>query len=124
MIARIRPRPFHVLIGLAVTNHLVLTGSRVAVPLDALSLGANAATVRGMVLRQVGIMTLIGGVIGIGAAIGLGHAAQSLLYELKGYDPIVIGVAAAALTLVALAAGYLPALRASRVDPMAALRYE
>jgi MFS family permease len=48
VIARIRPRPFHVLIGLAVTNHLVLTGSRVAVPLDALSLGANAATVGGL----------------------------------------------------------------------------
>ncbi|HWC46023.1 MAG TPA: MFS transporter, partial [Casimicrobiaceae bacterium] len=48
MIARVRPRPFHVLIGLAVTNHLVLTGSRVAVPLDALSLGANAATVGGL----------------------------------------------------------------------------
>ena len=89
-----------------------------------MALGANAATVRGMVLRQVAIMTLIGGVVGVGAAIGLGHAAESLLYELKGYDPIVIGAAAAALTLVALAAGYLPALRASRVDPMAALRYE
>jgi ABC-type antimicrobial peptide transport system permease subunit len=89
-----------------------------------MALGANAATVRGMVLRQVGLMTVIGGVVGIGAAIGLGHAAQSLLYELKGYDPVVIALAAVALTLVALAAGYLPALRASRVDPMAALRYE
>ena len=77
-----------------------------------------------MVLRQVGVMTLIGGIIGIAAAIGLGHAAQSLLYELQGYDPTVIGLAAVALTIVALAAGYLPALRASRVDPMAALRYE
>jgi predicted permease len=89
-----------------------------------MALGANASTVRGMVLRQVGLMTMIGGVVGIGAAIGLGHAAQSLLYELQGYDPTVIGIAAVALALVALAAGYLPALRASRVDPMAALRYE
>jgi predicted permease len=89
-----------------------------------MALGANSSAVRGMVLRQVGMMTLIGGVIGIGAAIGLGHAAQSLLFELKGYDPTVIAVAAVALTLVALAAGYLPARRASRVDPMAALRYE
>jgi len=89
-----------------------------------MALGANSSTVRGMVLRQVGVMTLIGGIIGIAAAIGLGHAAQSLLYELQGYDPTVIGLAAVALTIVALAAGYLPALRASRVDPMAALRYE
>jgi ABC-type antimicrobial peptide transport system permease subunit len=89
-----------------------------------MALGANASSVRGMVLRQVGVMTLIGGAIGIAAALGLGHAAESLLYELKGYDPSVIGVAAIALTLVALAAGYLPAVRASRVDPMAALRYE
>jgi predicted permease len=89
-----------------------------------MALGANASSVRGMVLRQVGVMTLIGGAIGIAAALGLGHAAESLLYELKGYDPSVIGVAAIALSLVALAAGYLPAVRASRVDPMAALRYE
>jgi ABC-type antimicrobial peptide transport system permease subunit len=77
-----------------------------------------------MVLRQVGVMTLIGGSVGIIAAIGLGRAAQSLLYELKGWDPFVITAAAALLTLVALGAGFLPARRASRVDPMQALRYE
>jgi ABC-type antimicrobial peptide transport system permease subunit len=75
-------------------------------------------------MRQVGVMTLIGGAIGIAAAIALGRAAQSLLYELKGYDPLVIAAAAAALTMVAFAAGLLPALKASRVDPMHALRYE
>ena len=69
-------------------------------------------------------MTLIGGVIGILGALGLGRAAQSLLFQLEGHDPIVIAVAAVSLTIVAFAAGYLPALRASRVDPMAALRYE
>jgi predicted permease len=89
-----------------------------------MALGADARSVRGMVLRQVGMMTLIGGVVGILGALGLGRAARSLLFELEGHDPIVFVVAAVSLTMVAFAAGYLPALRASRVDPMAALRYE
>ena len=89
-----------------------------------MALGADAGRVRGMVLKQVGLMTLIGGIIGIAAAIGLGRAASSLLYQLEGYDPTVVVLSAVLLTLVALGAGYIPALRASRVDPMKALRYE
>jgi predicted permease len=89
-----------------------------------MALGANAGSVRGLVLRQVGVMTLIGGAIGIVAALGLGRAARSLMYGLQGYDPVVIVEAAAVLAMVAFAAGFLPALRASRVDPMQALRYE
>jgi predicted permease len=89
-----------------------------------MALGADAGRVRAMVLRQVGVMTLVGGLIGIGGAIGLGKMAQSLLYELQGHDPVVIAVSVVSLAIVALSAGYLPALRASRVDPMAALRYE
>ena len=89
-----------------------------------MALGASAGAVRTMVLWQVGMMTLVGGVIGIVAAIGLGRAAQSLLYELKGWDPFVIAASVVLLSLVALGAGFLPALRASRVDPMQALRYE
>jgi putative ABC transport system permease protein len=89
-----------------------------------MALGADGGRVRGMVLRQVGLMTLIGGTIGIAAALGLGRAARSLLFELKGHDPVVVAVAALILAAVALGAGYIPALRASRVDPMQALRYE
>jgi ABC-type antimicrobial peptide transport system permease subunit len=69
-------------------------------------------------------MTLIGAVIGIAGAIALGKGAQSLLYELEGWDPSVIALSAVVLTLVALGAALVPALRASRVDPMHALRYE
>ena len=58
------------------------------------------------------------------AAIGLGQLAQSLLFELQGNDPMVLTLAAGVLILVALGAGLVPALRASRIDPMLALRYE
>jgi ABC-type antimicrobial peptide transport system permease subunit len=77
-----------------------------------------------MVLKQVSLMIAIGGVIGIIAAIALGRAAGSLLYGLKGWDPIVIASSTLLLGVVALGAGYVPAMRASRVDPMQALRYE
>jgi ABC-type antimicrobial peptide transport system permease subunit len=89
-----------------------------------MALGADAGKVQRLVLRQVGTMTLIGGAIGIAAALALGRGAQSLLYQLQGSDPAVIAGAAAVLAVVAFAAGFLPALRASRVDPMQALRYE
>jgi predicted permease len=89
-----------------------------------MALGADEGRVRGMVLRQVGLMTLVGGVIGVTAAFGLGRAAGSLLFELKGHDPLVFAIAATTLTLVALGAGWIPARRASRVEPMQALRYE
>jgi putative ABC transport system permease protein len=89
-----------------------------------MALGAAPERVRGMVLRQVGIMTLIGGAIGLAAAVGIGRLAASLLYKLQGYDPGVLAVSAVALGIVALAAGFVPALRASQIDPMRALRYE
>ncbi|MEP6494936.1 MAG: ABC transporter permease [bacterium] len=89
-----------------------------------MALGADAGSVRMMVLRQVGLMTLIGTAMGIGVALAVGKGAKSLLFQLDGNDPIVIIASAAALAVVAIGAGYLPARRASRVDPMQALRYE
>ena len=89
-----------------------------------MALGADAGIVRGMVMRQVGLMTIVGGIIGAVAALGLGRAARSLLYKLEGHDPIVFIGAALFLAVVAMAAGYIPALQASRVEPMQALRYE
>ena len=89
-----------------------------------MALGANGGNVQAMVLRQVGVMTLVGGVVGLAGALALGRAAKSLLYELQGYDPAVMAAAMVVLTAVALGAGYAPAVRASRIDPMQALRQE
>jgi predicted permease len=89
-----------------------------------MALGADRGSVQLLVLRQVALMTLLGGAIGLGGAIALGRFATSLLYELKGYDPIVMALSVVVLSAVAVGAGYLPALRASRVDPMVALRHE
>lgn len=89
-----------------------------------MALGADAGRVRGMLLRQVGVMTVIGGLVGLAAAVGIGTAARSQLFEIEGYDPAVMAVSAVLLAVVALTAGFIPALRASRIDPMRALRYE
>jgi ABC-type antimicrobial peptide transport system permease subunit len=75
-----------------------------------------------MVLRQVAWMTLIGGAVGLAGAVALGQKAGSLLFEMKGSDPAVLGFSALALSVVAIMAGLIPAHRASRVDPMTALR--
>jgi putative ABC transport system permease protein len=89
-----------------------------------MALGADSANVRRLVMKQVGVMLLIGGTIGILAAIGLGNAAKSMLYELGSYDPGSLGLAVVLLACVALAAGFIPARRAALVDPMHALRYD
>lgn len=89
-----------------------------------MALGADGGRVRGMVMRQVGVMAIIGGAIGLVIAIGVGRLAESLLFQMKGYDPLVIGASIVALALVAMGAGFIPALRASKIDPMSALRYE
>jgi ABC-type antimicrobial peptide transport system permease subunit len=89
-----------------------------------MALGADARQVRAMVLRHVSGMMVVGGVLGLAGALGLGKAASSMLYGLNGHDPVVFVLAALALVIVALGAGYLPARRASLVDPVKALRYE
>ena len=89
-----------------------------------LALGATAGGLRKMVLRQVAKIALVGMPIGLALGVALGQGAKALLYGMSGYDPIVLGGAVAVLAAVVLAAGYLPARRASSVDPMEALRYE
>ena len=89
-----------------------------------MALGAAPDRVRGMVLRQVAIMTLVGALVGLAGALGVGKGAQSILFQMTGADPAVLALSAVALALVALCAGFIPAHRASRVDPMRALKYE
>ena len=89
-----------------------------------MALGATPDRVRGMVLRQVAIMTLVGALAGVVGALGVGKGAQSILFQMTGADPAVLALSAVALALVALCAGFIPAHRASRVDPMRALKYE
>lgn len=89
-----------------------------------LALGADRTTVMAMVMREVGWMLVIGFALGLPLSIGLGHLVEAQLWGLKGWDPLVLAGASITLGLVALLAGFLPALRASRVAPMRALRYE
>lgn len=89
-----------------------------------MALGADGAHVRALVMRQLGLMVIVGGVVGVAAAFGLGRAAQSLLYGLQGHDPIVFTLSVAMLTGVAGLASYIPARRAAHVEPMHALRYD
>jgi predicted permease len=89
-----------------------------------MALGAAPGNVRGLVLKHVMWMTLIGGTIGLGTAIYVGRLASAQLFQLTSYDPVVLSSSALLLAIVAMAAGFVPALRASRVDPMKALRQQ
>jgi predicted permease len=89
-----------------------------------MALGAGRARIRQMVLRQMTRMLLLGGIVGVVLAVALGRAAQSLLFGVQGYDPVVLAGVAVLLSGIAVGAALIPARRASRVDPMDALRYE
>jgi ABC-type antimicrobial peptide transport system permease subunit len=77
-----------------------------------------------MVLGEAGTMLVIGLAVGAALALALGKTAGAMLFGLKPYDPLTISLSAVALTAVAILASYLPARRAARLDPMAALRDE
>ena len=89
-----------------------------------MALGAQRSNVLGIVLGQGAMLTLVGGAIGIAAALALTHLASSLLYGVSAQDPLTFAGVAVLLALVAGTACYLPARRATKVDPMQALRYE
>jgi predicted permease len=89
-----------------------------------MALGAERDNILGMVMRETLIMVALGVAIGIPAALAATRLISSMLYDLKPNDPLTITVSASVMIAVAAFAGYLPARRASRVDPMVALRYE
>ncbi len=89
-----------------------------------LALGAERKQVRGMVLREAGWLAILGVVAGLSVALGLGQLVKSMLYGLKANDPASFAGAGSLLLGIALVAAWIPALRASRVEPMEALRHE
>jgi predicted permease len=89
-----------------------------------MALGAQASHIRNMVIRQGMVLALIGVAIGIAGAFGLTRFLASFLFDVKAWDPLAFIVTPVLLTAVALLAVWVPAQRAVRVDPMAALRFE
>jgi putative ABC transport system permease protein len=89
-----------------------------------MALGADRRTVLAMVLGSAMRMALVGIATGGVAALAATRALRSLLFGVSASDPVTFGAVSLILVLVALLASYIPALRATRVDPMIALRYE
>jgi ABC-type antimicrobial peptide transport system permease subunit len=89
-----------------------------------MALGARRFDVLRLVLREGMILVAIGLVVGIPLALTSSRLLSSILYGLKSTDPVSLFGVMAILALVAAVAGYIPARRATRVDPMIALRYE
>ena len=89
-----------------------------------LALGAGRRQVVAMVMREAARMLIVGVAVGAVLSLVAGNGARSILFELKPYDPLTLAAAALLLALIAVAASFIPARRASNLDPMAALRDE
>ncbi len=89
-----------------------------------LALGAGTGHVRGLVFKEVGWMVLTGALVGLPAAYGMGRLSESLLYGVRAGDAAVYLTSLGIICLVAFVACYIPSRRATRIDPIVALRYE
>ncbi|HEX4809625.1 MAG TPA: FtsX-like permease family protein [Bryobacteraceae bacterium] len=89
-----------------------------------MALGAERANVLFMIIRETSRVLIIGLALGLVLALASGRLVESQLFGLKPYDPFAIFIALAVMLAVALFAAYLPAHRATRIDPVAALRHE
>lgn len=89
-----------------------------------MALGAASSNIRSLVMREVALILAIGVAVGVPAALALARMAESELFGVKASDPTVVAGAIVALSVAALAAGYLPTRRATLVSPMVALRDE
>ncbi|PYU77903.1 MAG: hypothetical protein DMG50_29375, partial [Acidobacteria bacterium] len=89
-----------------------------------MALGASRGNIVGMVMRQTVVLLALGTALGVALALGATRGAGSMLFGLQPNDPLSLIGASGLLIAVALIASFLPARRASRVDPMVALRYE
>ena len=89
-----------------------------------MALGADKSSIIGMILRETGLMIALGLLAGVAATLGATRLVAARLYGVSTMDPVTLGAALITLSIVALAASYLPAVRAARVSPMAALRHE
>jgi ABC-type antimicrobial peptide transport system permease subunit len=87
-----------------------------------MALGASPADARGMILREGGRLAVVGIAIGLGTAAVASRLLGGLLYGVTATDPLTFAFVPAALAVVALLASYVPARRATRVDPTTALR--
>jgi ABC-type antimicrobial peptide transport system permease subunit len=105
------------LMAYAVTRRTGEMGIRMA-------LGAQRWDILRMIMRETLVIVVLGVAIGIPAALAATRFVRSMLYGLKTTDPLTTAVSALVMMFVALLAGYLPARRATKVDPMVALRYE
>ena len=87
-----------------------------------MALGATPRDIARLLLGETGVLLGIGAVCGIGLAVAGGRAASALLFRVAPSDPVTLGAAVGLLAVIAVAASYVPARRATRIEPIAALR--
>jgi ABC-type antimicrobial peptide transport system permease subunit len=89
-----------------------------------MALGAERRSVMAMVMTEVAILAAVGVLIGVPGSLALGNYIRAQLFGIEPNDPMTIAIATATLVAMALLAGFLPARRATRIDPAVALRYD